>query len=664
MALLTRLATTATLCAAVLLAGCAGVRVSAIEPSDYLSQRRSDILTAGALSAATHEALRVIGLPSERCAELPAPCRDAIAATPGLSDDQRLSSLAELWTQAALQSQRSAPGSHGSDEIEAWLEAARHAYAYLFFSSRKPSERVFEDRQTQVRDYYSHAVEQAITGLFHHTQGQHLAALQSAVLPWNGWNLHLGLDGIVRPRAQQTPRELIPAASLSFSGLRNLYRRDGFGGELVAVFPTDEGAQDDAPDGTPLKAQAEASFQEAPFPAITALLRFEGDTLAEVLRTRAIHVQLYDPYRFARVQLAGEQVPLAGNFTSGYGLWLARSGFSVQAVRSLLGLDNGLQHPRIYLMQPYDPDRRVVLMLHGLASSPEAWINVANEVLGDEALRQNYQIWQVYYPTSAPLALNNRAIRDALQATLAHFDPQRQAAASRNITVVGHSMGGVLARLLVSSSGSQTWDRLLDDYQLEPQQQAALQRRMAPLLDFEPLPEISDAIFIAAPHRGTSFANHRLARWAANLITLPWSMLEQVGDVTRALAQLKPRPGKQGLLRIPNSIDNLSDKDPFVRLSSHLPLAPQLRYHSIIGDTVPARPLADSTDGYVPYASAHLPGAASELVVEAGHSVQEHPQAIIEIRRILHEQLRRAGRECASDSSSFKRLPCASPNGG
>ncbi|MFC7206896.1 alpha/beta fold hydrolase [Comamonas endophytica] len=362
-----------------------------------------------------------------------------------------------------------------------------------------------------------------------------------------------------------------------------------------------------------------------------------------MLQTRAIHVQMYDPYRFSRVELAGEQVPLAGNFTSGYGLWLARSGFSVHAVRSLLGLGHGLQRPRIYLMQPYDPDRRVVLMLHGLASSPEAWINVANEVLGDETLRRNYQIWQVYYPTSAPLALNNRAIRDALQATIAHFDPQRQAPASQRMTVVGHSMGGVLARLLVSSSGSQAWDRLLEDYQLEPGQRVELQQRMAPLLDFEPLPQITDAIFIASPHRGTSYANNRVARWVAQLITPPSPMLEQVDDVRRALARLQPRPGRQGLLRIPNSIDNLSDEDPFVRLTSNLPLAPQLRYHSIIGDTAPARPLADSSDGWVPYASAHLPGAASELVVEAGHSVQEHPQAIIEIRRILHEQLRRSG---------------------
>lgn len=634
------------LAAAALLAGCAGVHVSSLLPSDYLSQRRSDILTAGTLSAATQETLRVIGLERKRCEELPSQCRDSIVSTPALTDDQRLSALAELWTQAALQAQRAAPGSHGSDEIDAWFEAARHAYAYLFFSSRKPSERMFEDRQTQVRDYYNHAVEQAITGLFHHSQQRRLTALEASVLPWNGWNLHTNLSGIWLPQDAQMPRELIPASSLTFSGLRNIYRRDGFGAELVAVFPTDDPlhrrASDEPLDPMPQRA-SEQPFQEAPYPALTALLRFEGTTQAEVLATRTIHVQMYDPYRFGKVLLAGEQVPLAANFTSGYGLWLARSGFSVQALRSLLGLDNGLLRPQIYLMQPYDPGRRVVLMLHGLASSPEAWINVANEVLGDETLRQNYQIWQVYYPTNAPLALNNRAIRDALQATFAHFDPQRLSAASQHTTVIGHSMGGVLARLLVSSTGGQIWDRLLEDYQLQPGQLAALQQRMAPVLNFEPLPSITDAIFIAAPHRGTAFANHRLARWAANLITLPFSMLEQVGDVTRALAQLKPRPGKQGLLRIPNSIDNLSDTDPFVRLASNLPLAPQLRYHSIIGDAEPALPLSESSDGIVPYVSAHLPGAASELVIESGHSVQEHPQAIIEIRRILHEQLQRTG---------------------
>ncbi|MFW2551471.1 alpha/beta hydrolase, partial [Klebsiella pneumoniae] len=88
----------------------------------------------------------------------------------------------------------------------------------------------------------------------------------------------------------------------------------------------------------------------------------------------------------------------------------------------------------------------------GLASSPEAWINVANEVLGDEELRVRYQIWQVYYPTNLPLPYNNAEIRKALTETFRHFDPDRKAIASNNIVVIGHSMGGVLGRLLVSSS--------------------------------------------------------------------------------------------------------------------------------------------------------------------------------------------------------------------
>ena len=622
------------LCAAVLLTGCAGVKVSSIDPSDYLTQRRSDILTTGKLSAATQESLRVIGLAREDCESQAPACRRSIASTPGLTDDQRLSSLAELWTQAAMQAQRRAPNSHGSDEIDIWLEAARHAYAYLFFSSRKPGERTFEDRQIQVRDYYNHAVQQAITGLFHHSQTNDLAELESSVRPWNGWTLHSSLSGIWLPRNARMPRELIPASSLTFSGLRNIYRRDGFGAELVAVFPTDE-----APLAFTPRAMAVSDFQEAPYPAITALLRFEGSSLAEVLQTRTLHLEMYDPYRFAAVRLAGEQVPLAANFTSGYGLWLARSDFATQALRSLLGADTGLLRPRIYLMQPYDPARRVVLMLHGLASSPEAWINVANEVLGDDTLRQNYQIWQVYYPTNAPLALNHRAIRDALQATVAHFDPQGRAPASQHTTLIGHSMGGVLARLMVSSTGEHLWSHLLENYHLPPKEQAALQQRIAGVLSFEPLPSATSAIFIAAPHRGTDFANNQFARWLSNLITLPFAMLEQVGDVTRSLARLEPRPGKQGLLRIPNSIDNLSDQDPFVRLAAELPLAPGLRYHSIIGNDQPGVPLAESSDGIVPYTSAHLPGAASELVIASGHSVQEHPKAIIEIRRILHEQL-------------------------
>lgn len=622
-----------------LLTGCAGVTVHTADPATYLAQRRSDVLTSGELSPATQESLRVLDLTTKAClADVPH-CHDTLTHATGLYDEQRMASLAELWTLQARTAQKavSLPGKRTAAEVDAWLEAARHAWAYLFFTERAASERAFEDRQVQVRDYYNYAVQQAVTGLFalrtEHPEGhwQHLGQ----------WRLENDFSGLWLPSNSSMPHELVPATSLRFSGLRNQYRRDGFGAELVAVFQHPDAAPPpSAADHALLQGPPQAPYQESLFPAITVVLRFAGQNLQEVLSTRQVLLQAFDPYRLRQIDMGNQRVPLAGNFSSGYGLWLARSGFSTQALRTLIGLNNGITEPSIYLMQPYDPSRRTVVMLHGLASSPEAWINVANEVLGDETLRRNYQIWQVYYPTNAPLALNNYAIRQALQRTLQHFDPSGTARASQHITVVGHSMGGVLSRLLVSNSQGKILDQITQDYDMASSRSAKADHKLRELLEFEALPNIGSAIFIAAPHQGTHFANNRVARWLANLITLPFSMVEQFGDITRTLARASPRIGKQSLLRIPNSIDNLSDEDDYVRLAATLPIDPRVRYHSIIGNNSGHGPLADSSDGIVPYRSAHLEGAASELVVPFGHSVQEHPRAIVEIRRILHQQLK------------------------
>ena len=620
------------------LTGCAGVKVSSIQPADYLAQRRSDVLTHGELSPATRETLRVLGSEAKPCLQQAQQCRQQVRTAQGLSDEQRLAALSELWAKEAMAQERIAP----EPTIRAWLESARFAWAYLLYTERDPSARAFEDRQTQVRDYYNYAVQQAITGLFRNQVRapggfpEDLAHLDGNVVQWNDWHMQIDLSDIHQPSQRQMPKELVAAASLTFSGLRNIYRRDGLGAELVAVFPPPPEVAGPDPRwghvGGP-------SYQEALYPAITALLDFEGDTLADILATHRVKVRLLDPYRRSEVQVDDARVPLAGNFTSGYGLWLARSDFSTQALRNLLGAGNGMVHPQIYLMQPYDPKRKLIVMLHGLASSPEAWINLANEVLGDELLRRNYQIWQVYYPTNAPLAFNHRAIRDALQQTLAHFDPQGTSVAANDITLVGHSMGGVLARLMVSHAQEALLDSVSQDLEIPRHARTQLRGKLAPFLEFEPLPQVGSAIFIAAPHRGTDFANNRVARWAANLITLPFAMVEQFADVARTLANASPRTGKQGLLRIPTSIDNLSDADPFIRATASLPISPRVRYHSIIGNDTPDKPLRESSDGIVPYTSAHLAGAASERVLPSGHSVQEHPQAIVEIRRILRSQL-------------------------
>lgn len=615
-----------------LLSGCAGVKTVSVSTNDYMSQRRGDILTTGEMSSAVGVALQVAGISEKRCRTAPQQCRSDLADNIGLGDEQRVSALAELWLQEALtMDQKINEGILAADVLNAYLESARHAYAYLFLTQRSPSQRALEDRQTQVRDYYNFAVQQTVTRTFNHHQ-KHLRDSIDEQGFFNvtskQWSITGQLNEVRLADSQRIPEKLIPASSLTFKGLRNQYRRDGIGAELVAVTAKRVVNKDSRED----------AFSETPFPAVTAVLRFPGETLEEVLNTQDVELLGFDPYRRDSVRLAGTQVPLAANFTSGYGLWLARSGFARQSLLTLVGRGEVLEKPRVYLMQPYDPKRRVIIMLHGLASSPEAWINVANEVLGDETLRKNFQVWQVYYPTNAPLAFNQHTIRKAIEETLQAFDPEGNNRASQDVVLIGHSMGGVLARLLVSDSGDRFWKPIVKMYGLEGERKKQARKKLRDYAWFKPMPEVSRAVFIAAPHRGTPFAENRFSRWAAGIVKLPVSMLGRVTEIAQLLVD--PSSANAAPLTRPlNSISNLSDQDPFVRLAADLPISDKVSFHSIMGNDTPNLSLQLSSDGVVPYSSSHLDGAQSEKVIKSWHSVQETPEAIVEVRRILHEHL-------------------------
>jgi hypothetical protein len=86
--------------------------------------------------------------------------------------------------------------------------------------------------------------------------------------------------------------------------------------------------------------------------------------------------------------------------------------------------------------------------------------------------------------------------------------------------------------------------------------------------------------------------------------------------------------------RAPNSIDTLSPNNRFVRGVNKLPIAPGVTFHSIIGDRGKGD-TPNSSDGVVPYWSAHLDGAASEKIVPSGHSSHQHPEGFAEVKRIL-----------------------------
>jgi pimeloyl-ACP methyl ester carboxylesterase len=596
---------------------CSVVGVQRLGTHDRLVERQVDILTADRLSDRTKQALNVVAVSLKDCEKAFTPCAQTLAQSTGLSDEQRLSALSEIWLARALKAEHGKRGEMPNDiALNAYLQSARFAYAYLFFTERDPSKRAFDLRQSQVTEFYNFAVQRVATDFFD--------ALPLEDTTWS--EIHLAGWTVLRPTSDvrlagdtYVPAELLDADALRFKGLRNIYTRDGFGSEFVEV-------------AAPLSASNDLPWREPGYASMTGALAFPGTSLAEVLATTQVRVLAKDPYQHDTVEIGDRVVPLAANYTAAYGVWLARSHFGRQSLLSLFGREGGITTPRVLLMQPYDPNRLTVVMLHGLASSPEAWINVSNEVMGDEYLRRHYQVWEVYYPTNLPVAVNRAGIRAAVEATIQHFDPSGRARASNHIVLVGHSMGGVLSRLLVSSSGEDLWDTIPVRSDLSAAKLAKLHERLGPYLQFTPMPQVTRVIFLASPHRGTPLARHSLARWIGNLIRTPANLL---ADFASMADILKPQDADGALTRVPNSIDNLSDTNPFIVAAADLPMSPTVHYHTIVGVHKPTEPLASSSDGVVPYASAHLEGAESELAVPSGHSVQETPAAILEVRRIL-----------------------------
>jgi hypothetical protein len=280
-----------------------------------------------------------------------------------------------------------------------------------------------------------------------------------------------------------------------------------------------------------------------------------------------------------------------------------------------------------------------------------------NEYQSDPILRANYQFWIFMYTTGNPILYSASLLRESLQKTLAEVDPNGRDPALRRMVVVGHSQGGLLAKLQVIPSGTRFWDNIsgtpFEKIEVRPQTQKMLHKA----LFFEPQEFIERAVFISTPHRGSFLAGKWLGRIASSLVNAPTELADIGLDLARAgvsvPGQAVDRAGsifglcrddqdadlQRELARLPSSVDNMDPDHRFIRSLQSIPVAPDVHAHSII----PVRgspPPEGQNDGVVEYSSAHIDEAESEYVVYgSSHSTQSHPETIQELRRILLEHL-------------------------
>jgi pimeloyl-ACP methyl ester carboxylesterase len=343
----------------------------------------------------------------------------------------------------------------------------------------------------------------------------------------------------------------------------------------------------------------------------------------------------FDPLAIEDIRFAGHTQPLAADFTAPLALALASQDHRRKELDGLFRPADFEARARLALLQPYDPKKIPILCIHGLGDSQATWAPLIQTLRGDPVIRKNYQFWFFSYPTGFPYPLSASVLRRRLDAINKHY-PNHQ-----EIVVIGHSMGGMISRTLITDSGMKLWNAIYDQPPEKMPFSAETRKVMSESLIFKPRSDISRIIFASASHRGSNIASNFLGRLGSRIIGAPADLWPDEPDV---IALARPNTTGANLGRMPNSIDFLKPDNRFVNTLADIPTAPGIPYHSIIGDRGRGGNLDHrwpvSTDGIVPYWSSHLDGAESELIIPSHHWTNQHPEGIAEIGRILHAHLK------------------------
>jgi pimeloyl-ACP methyl ester carboxylesterase len=387
--------------------------------------------------------------------------------------------------------------------------------------------------------------------------------------------------------------------------------------------------------------------KEARFP-VTAFFRFEG-SLADLRAQRSGRLELYNPRTIQAIVVRGHTVPLETDLTTPLAYYLANSGLDGLEYQLFLDPNEADDRLGIRMLEPYQPGKIPVLLVHGLLSSPLTWAPALNDLNGDPVLRQHFQFWTYFYPSSQPYLVTAAELRGALARLRRDLDPDHRDPALDDMVLVAHSMGGLVSKLLTVDSGDDFREIISDIPLAQLKLQPETRQELEQVVYFERQPQIRRIVFIATPHGGSQLSPSLIGQLGDKLAGMP-------GRAARALRDLTAEnPELRNLDDTPTSIDELAPGSPVLTALAAKKPAAGVHYHSIVGVTAESsNPIEEwltgidahiPGDGVVPYKSAHLDAAESEVIVPAEHShVHHHPLAILELRRILLEHYRKVKR--------------------
>ncbi|MEX1113645.1 MAG: hypothetical protein WEB53_00235 [Akkermansiaceae bacterium] len=287
----------------------------------------------------------------------------------------------------------------------------------------------------------------------------------------------------------------------------------------------------------------------------------------------------------------------------------------------------------LYFLQPYDPEKIPLVLVHGLVSSPDAFKNIINNLAPEPWFRARYQVWLFNYPTGNPWLYSGMRFRQEINAACAYARARGDDTQLNKMVIVSHSMGGLVSRSSVTDPDTKFYDAVfkarLQNLRVPPSARKLIEDATL----YQPLKEPKRVVFLAVPHRGSPLATLKVSIWISRLIRQSKRLTIELMDAT-AQGVNNAMKGKQAKPDMPNSISSLSPKDKSNLLLSSMPLPRHIKFHSVIGDRGRGD-LSNSSDGVVPYWSSHVAPVESELIVPSNHGVPDNDRAAAEVKRIL-----------------------------
>ncbi|MCA9137058.1 MAG: alpha/beta fold hydrolase [Planctomycetales bacterium] len=545
-------------------------------------------------------------------------------------DPELIHALAEL---SYVEGKKAETAGRTSDALGHFGVALTNSYDYLFSDELSETRNQYDPQFRATCDLYNESLEDTLRLLCkeHHIKPGQTYRVKT---PDREFVIQTQLRGNWKPD-EFDHYEFV--SDYEIETLRSKHTTFGLGVPMIAVRKGNESTD-----------PREKYYPEGLSYGVTAMMRCAKPENGTYRDANTCVLEFFDPLSANQVRLANHWVPLETDLTTPLAFFLDTPRFRERnhETEGLLNPAGAAKNRGLYMLEPYDPNRIPVLMVHGLWSSPRTWMDMFNDLRSFPEIRERYQFWFYLYPSGQPFWLSATQLRADLRDLRKTFDPAHADARMDQMVLVGHSMGGLISRMQTIDSGDDFW-RIVSDQPTEKLRGDAEQRdKLVSTLFFKPNQSISRVITIGTPHRGSKFANE-VTRWLARkFIKLPTM------NVLTGESLVKSNPGlfrDTELLTMTNAIDSLAPESPIFPVMQRAKYSPTVKYHNIIGvlkDPTLLQRKAGRGDGVVAYESATMEDTDSELIVDAEHTnIHMTGQAIFEVRRILLDHLKEVDSE-------------------